>query len=47
MESAIGEAAERIYAYLTAHSGMFVRALQQGTHVSARELHMGLGWLAG
>jgi len=46
MESAISEAAERIWSYLAAHGAMSLLALQRGTRLPARYIHMGIGWLA-
>jgi|GraSoi013_1_20cm_2_1032415.scaffolds.fasta_scaffold279679_1 hypothetical protein len=47
MESAtIGKAAGEIWAYLDVHGTVSLPQLQKGTHLSARLLAMGLGWLA-
>ncbi len=47
MESAtIGKAAGEIWAYLDARGTVSLPQLQKGTHLSARLLAMGLGWLA-
>lgn len=46
MEAAIGEAAERIWTYLAMHTTTSLPALQRGTRLSARLLHLALGWLA-
>ena len=46
MEGAIGKAAGQIWAYLHAHDTVSLPQLQKGTHLSARLLAMGLGWLA-
>jgi hypothetical protein len=46
MEAAIGKAAGQIWAYLHTHGTVSLPQLQKGTHLSARLLAMGLGWLA-
>jgi winged helix-turn-helix protein DUF2582 len=47
MESAtIGKAAGEMWAYLDARGTVSLPQLQKGTHLSARLLAMGLGWLA-
>ncbi len=46
MESALGEAAERIWSHLAAHGAMSLRALQEGTRLPVRFINMGIGWLA-
>jgi hypothetical protein len=45
MEAAIGKAAGQIWASLHAHGTVSLPQLQKGTHLSARLLAMGLGWL--
>ncbi len=46
MEAAMGKAAGQRWAYLHAHGTVSLPQLQKGTHLSARLLAMGLGWLA-
>lgn len=46
MDTEIGEAAGRIWRYLTQHEAVTLRQLQRGTTLSERLLLMGVGWLA-
>ena len=46
METAIGEAAGRIWQYLAVHREATLRQLQRGTNLPERLVHMGVGWLA-
>ena len=46
METAIGEAAGRIWCYLAEHGEATLRQLQRGTTLPERLVHMGVGWLA-
>jgi len=46
MDTEIGEAAGRIWQYLTQHKEVTLRQLQHGTRLPARLMHMGIGWLA-
>ena len=46
METAIGEAAGRIWQYLAEHGEATLRQLQRGTNLPERLVHMGVGWLA-
>jgi hypothetical protein len=46
METAIGEAAGRIWQYLAEHGETTLPQLQRGTTLAERLLLMGVGWLA-
>lgn len=46
MDTEIGEAAGRIWRYLTQHEAVTLRQLQRGTTLPERLLLMGIGWLA-
>jgi Winged helix-turn-helix domain (DUF2582) len=46
MDTEIGEAAGRIWRYLTQHEAVTLRQLQRGTTLPERLLLMGVGWLA-
>jgi hypothetical protein len=46
MDTEIGEAAGRIWRYLTQYEAVTLRQLQRGTTLPERLLLMGVGWLA-
>jgi Winged helix-turn-helix domain (DUF2582) len=46
MDTEIGEAAGRIWQYLTQHEAVTLRQIQRGTTLPERLLLMGVGWLA-
>ena len=46
MDTEIGEAAGRIWWYLTQYEAVTLRQLQRGTTLPERLLLMGVGWLA-
>ena len=46
MEEVIGEAAGQIWHQLQAQGALSLPQLQQGTRLSERLVHMGIGWLA-